>query len=318
MQKWTIYSLLVILTVSTINSSYAQPLELLRTTYFKDYSSASALAFFNDKLFVIGDDASQIMILSNDHDVLGHLSFYWFKKKRLAKNKKPDFESALLYTADNITYLIGFGSFSTRKRFKFFTLPLNDKAGKPKIRNIRNTLKGLPPEQINIEGAAIVNEKMVLSNRANNAHPKNHLIIMDFDLKEGPLLRTSKIVPVTLAATQEVTGISDVAYLPKQDVLIFTTSTEQTTNTYDDGEIGDSYLGYIRNFSQQMEKPEIIADKMIPISGLLDAQKLYKIESVTVEREDGQSMILHLAADNDNGASTLFKIRWNFNPSLPG
>jgi hypothetical protein len=42
-------------------------------------------------------------------------------------------------------------------------------------------------------------------------------------------------------------GISGITYSEHQEMLIFTTSTEDTMNAYDDGSIGKSCLGFIEN-----------------------------------------------------------------------
>jgi hypothetical protein len=108
-----------------------------------------------------------------------------------------------------------------------------------------------------------------------------------------------------------VVGISGLEYVKEKDLLLFVASTENTDNATEDGTIGDSYLGYINNISQKLDQQEIKADTLISFSKAINKEKNYKIESIAVESVNENELLLHLAADNDDGKSTLFKIKWN-------
>ena len=94
-------------------------------------------------------------------------------------------------------------------------------------------------------------------------------------------------------------------------MLIFSASTEDTPNAYTDGTIGTSYIGCIKKISKKLEARDIKANKMISISKYLSEKSAQKIESMIVEEIKGGRTIVHLAADNDNGESTLFKLSLN-------
>jgi hypothetical protein len=83
-------------------------------------------------------------------------------------------------------------------------------------------------------------------------------------------------------------------------------------NSYDDGEIGESYLGMIKNFSTRVDSKTINVDTFINLTKVLGKKTLQKIESIAVESSIKGYMIIHLAADNDNGESTLFKMQVKF------
>jgi hypothetical protein len=53
-------------------------------------------------------------------------------------------------------------------------------------------------------------------------------------------------------------------------------------------------------------------DWMINLSSVSEEFKKQKIESVCVEKMANSEAILHLAADNDNGESRLFKMKSRF------
>ena len=117
-----------------------------------------------------------------------------------------------------------------------------------------------------------------------------------------------KTIPILLPKTKQITGISGLFYVKEKDVLLFSASTEDTPNAYTDGKIGISYIGYVRNFSKKLSN-STVKTKMMPVSKYLKEKNAQKIESITVEEVNKKSAIVHLAADNDNGESTLFKLR---------
>jgi hypothetical protein len=168
-------------------------------------------------------------------------------------------------------------------------------------------------EETNIEGAAFANGRLLLSNRANNTHKTNYLIIIDFDPEDGFKTKDATTIKLELPQANGVVGISGLEYVKEKDLLLFVASTEDTENAVDDGPIGESYLGYLSNISQKLDQKEIKADKLLPFSETINKDKTYKIESVAVESVNGNELLLHLAADNDDGKSTLFKVKWKMN-----
>jgi hypothetical protein len=103
-------------------------------------------------------------------------------------------------------------------------------------------------------------------------------------------------------------GVSGLAYSQKSDALLLTVSTEETTSTFEDGAIGKSYLWIVRNISSKRNWKAINPDRVIDLTALDRAFSGQKIESVTVMKETKKFWHLVLAADNDNGSSTLFKV----------
>ncbi len=104
-------------------------------------------------------------------------------------------------------------------------------------------------------------------------------------------------------------GVSGIAYAEKSDRLILTVSTEDTRNSMDDGAIGKSYLWIVNNFSTKKKWKAINPDKIIdlgrkrsPIQRTKDRIRLCNV------RNSKDVLHLVLAADNDNGSSTLFRI----------
>jgi hypothetical protein len=90
-------------------------------------------------------------------------------------------------------------------------------------------------------------------------------------------------------------------------------SSEATNNAYDDGVIGDSYIGWVNDINQKLQQPDIILDGLINLSDIDTAFKGEKIEGICMESVSGNEMVLHLIADNDQGESRLFKLKLTHN-----
>lgn len=311
MKKWRIYSLAVILILSIQNKIPAQELELIKTTTLPNYPSASTVEFYQNRLYVIGDDAPYMLILDTDHKPIDSIELFTSEEKRIEKDEKADVEASVIISKEKKDYLVAFSSFATEKRNKTLVFRLSGRAiEKGNFKKKSSKFKGVDLKEINIEGAAYVNGRLILSNRANEGNKENHLIISHFDVEDGEQEKFLNIIALNLASPKNAIGISGMAYLADKDILLFTASTEKTSNTTSDGEIGESYLGYISNISKKLERKAIAPDKLIRLSGLLGRNQPQKIEAVAVEKSTARETILHLAADNDNGQSTLFKMRF--------
>lgn len=309
MKRWSICSLVAILTTLMSNLSLAQ-VELLKTTQLDNFPSASSLAFFKNNLYVLGDDAPDVLILNNKHEKIQDMELFAAEGKRIQKEEKADLESSALFSNKNENYLIGISSFSAENRNKVLVFDLSNPPFTLKILTVNNPFRNLGIEETNIEGAAFVNQKLLLSNRANNTHKTNYLIVVGFDREKGIDLGEAAKINLVLPQTKEVTGISGLDYIKEKDLLLFVASTENTADATSDGTIGDSYLGFISNISKKLHNQELKADSMISFSTATTNKKFYKLESIAVESVHGNELTLHLAADNDDGKSTLFKVYW--------
>lgn len=304
MIKWRSSVVVVFLTVSI--HSIAQEIKLIKKTHLAHYPSASSLEYHNGYLYVIGDDAAQMLVLDNNHRTADSLVLFAGKTTRLSKNKKADLESSVVLTKEGRDYLVAFPSFSTPRRDKIMVIDLASKETRI-ISMPRMRVAGI--RDLNIEGSAIVKDRLLLSTRANIAQPHNYLLVSKIDLVSGFGEKELKSILLQLPQQKEVVGISSLSYLESEDLLLFTATTEATSNSFADGVIGDSYLGYIKNISGRLHYDQIMADQLINISPIIN-NGAQKIESVVVEAQKGKELIIHLASDNDDGASTLFKMSW--------
>ena len=91
-----------------------------------------------------------------------------------------------------------------------------------------------------------------------------------------------------------------------------TLSTEATDSSYEDGAIGDSYLGWANAITNKIGNSQIELDGIINLSESNDAFEGEKIEGLCVESVMGDTSIIHLVSDDDKGHTKLFKIKLSF------
>jgi hypothetical protein len=257
---------------------------------------------------MIGDDARTIMALSADHKLIDSATIFEYPAKRISKEDKTDIESSAFIKRNGEDCLLAISSFSTKKRNKllFITLEANGKIGK--IDSIIQSFDIPDMHGMNIEGATTMDSTLVLVNRANTSTNANYLLLTRL-VHDSLVSGNLNHIFILLPQAKITQGISGLEYLPQRDILLFTASTEDTPSAYQDGTIGESYLGCILDFSKKINADVIKPDRYIALSGVLGS-KLQKIESIAVEKEKTNELVIHLAADNDNGSSSLFKLRW--------
>ena len=283
---------------------------LQKTHILKHFPSASALEWVEDKLYVIGDDATTLLILNNSYQQLQQIKLFDGAEKRIPKKDKADLEAATILNIRNTPHLLLIGSGSKiPERTVIKLLPVQPDVAKSQVQTFSSLqlvekLQESGLEFVNIEGATSTHQAMVLANRGNLTSPGNTLIFTDhlFWQHECEVTLAKLILPLTGA------GVSGLDYIPETDDLIFTASTEETANAINDGAIGDSYLGIIKNISRKYEQAVIQPDIFINLRKENAAFHGQKIESVCVESVKNGLAQLHLCSDNDDGTSVLFKI----------
>ena len=98
------------------------------------------------------------------------------------------------------------------------------------------------------------------------------------------------------------------SYSYKSDRLIMTISTEDTHNALEDGAIGKSYLWIFKNISSKRRWKAANPSQVIELDAMDARFKGQKIESVCITSETRDFLHLVMAADNDDGSSTLFRV----------
>ncbi|HEX7905369.1 MAG TPA: hypothetical protein VF487_15960 [Chitinophagaceae bacterium] len=272
------------------------------------YPSASGIEYFNKQFFVIGDDANDLLVLDSNFNIADSISIYSFPKKRIPKTIKPDLESILL-TRDGKLLLLGSGSLSPYRNVCWLIDPITKEKDSTPLDTFYQRLKYNGITEINIEGATSIPGSIILSNRGHKAYRRNYLVFTNSHFwnnqQEAPI---DLILIGSNPDTAEFNGISGISYAPKSDRLIMTVSTENTSSAYDDGTIGKSYLWIVNSISSKKRWKSINPNQVIDLNAVDARFKGQKIESVCVVKETKHFLHLVLAADNDDGSSTLFKV----------
>ena len=286
-------------------------LSLLNHKILQSFPSGSAIEYYNSNIYLLGDDAKYLLILDTSYNFIDSIHYFHDTAIRISKEKKPDLESATLLTYGESVYLYTFGSLSTTNRKGFYSFPL-----KPPGQYISGEYS-LPPidkvNEWNIEGAAVINDLLVFVNRANQSSKKNYIIITNSyqtnKNSEKDNDGSFTVFEIILPGGQLIKGISGLYYYEKADILFFTASEENSYDAISDGSIGDSYIGWFKNFSRKLKRSKIKPDHLISLKQVDPILIHKKIESICIQdKENPQQLIIHLVADNDNGETELFKI----------
>lgn len=306
--------------MSLINiKALSQVLQLQKTLLLKDFPSGSSLEFYNDHIYIIGDDATNLLVLDANYNRIDSITLFKNSAKRIPKARKVDLEASATVRLKDQPHLLMLGSASTNRRERALITSFT-KSSSPKVNVIRtddffDRISKAGIKEVNIEGAAIAKTSLLLANRGNNTNAVNHLISTSSNFledQEDVSFNISRILLDKLRSSKGKSvfiGISGLAYVPSKDILLFTASTEDTDNAVEDGAIGNSYLGWITDISSKLNDKEIKVTKTINLNAEDKAFKGQKIESVCVEKIQANKLTLHLVSDNDNGQSRLFKVQ---------
>ena len=268
------------------------------------FPSASAIEYYQNKLYIFGDNATHLLILSPDYRLLDSVKYWKENVYSIEKNDKPDIESAMIVERDNKAVLIGVGSMSDKKRWSVIEIALdNYEVKEAHFFDKRSKFPGI--KELNIEGSCAVGNTMVFANRANLSSKKHHLLFWN---GRDSLFTKQFLLP----QNKNIPGLSGLYYVKENDILLFTASEEETSDAKQDGAIGDSYLGWITRFSQKMKEEQFTPDEFLKLSSFDKAFSKQKIESVCAEKVSNNNLILDLVADNDNEESKIFKVEVRF------
>ena len=272
------------------------------------YPSASGIEYFNNHFYVIGDDANELLILDSNLNTIDSIPLYSFAEKRIPKPVKADLE-AITITKDNKLLLVGSGSLSPYRNIAWLIDPVTKQKDSIKLDTFYQRFKMNGIDEINIEGISAIPGSILLSNRGSKGYPKNHLIMTSDNFWEDQANAPISIILVGSNTDSTLfSGVSGFSYTKKSDRLVLTVSTEDTRNTMDDGAIGKSYLWIIENISAKKKWKAINPDHVIDLDNMDAKFKGQKIESVCVTKETKDFLHLVLAADNDDGSSSIFRL----------
>ena len=280
-------------------------------TQLTHFPSGSAIEFKRGFFYLAGDDASYLLKLDKDWKATDSIFLSTNPGKRISKNVKPDIEATtFLFGSRNNLFLVGSGSLSPfRDSMIVMNVDSNQKTIYP-LSVFHQRLKRAGINEINIEGAASTPWGLILSNRGNNKYRKNHLVFTSNDFFEDQQDAEFRIstIGVNTDTTVAFTGISGLCYSGLSDRLLLTVSTEDTESSYQDGEIGKSYLWIVEDISSKRRFMGMNPNQVIDLVKIDKRFIGQKIESVSITHETNKMLEVVLVADNDNGETGLFKL----------
>lgn len=285
-------------------------LSLTDVVHLPDFPSGSSIEYLNGKFYIAGDDAREILILDNRYRRIGSQRLFESEGRRIPKEDKLDIEASALITwqGSEQLFLLGSGSGSRRKKgllvsvdttyLEFNTVELTNQISE----------KGI---DVNIEGLTVIGNELVLANRGSESQPFNHLILTGQIATDTTWSKDIRIARLGLPESGQSVflGVSEVHFIKQSDLLLVTMTTEATSNSYDDGEIGDSYLGLIHNASVKLKNEYVEIDTVRNLTHVDSRFAGHKVEGICVEYVNPKESILYMVSDNDNGETTLFRVQ---------
>ena len=275
------------------------------------YPSGSGLAYYNGRIYIVGDDATYILVLDSLLNVIDSIRIVESSEKRITKERKPDTEALAIIKNNNTATMLALGSGSlspSRDSCYVLNLPGNE-IKKYGLDSFYTRLKYSGMSMLNIEGAASIPKGLLLANRGNKSFPQNHLIATsDIFWKNQSTADITLIETANNSDTSTFSGISGLDYSFISDQLFMTLSTENTFSVHEDGEIGQSYLWIINDLSSKMNLHRLYPDKIINLTNIDQRFNEQKIESVSILSADNTEKVLILTADDDKGGTVLFRL----------
>jgi hypothetical protein len=281
----------------------------------KNFPSGSAIEFHDNKVFLAGDDAKEVLVLDKSWKELERIPLFASDVDRIPKAIKSDLEATTVVIVNSIPRMLILGSGSKEElRNKAVLLDLDSYLKDEfDLTVFYNRIKATGIADLNIESAAtLLEDYIILGNRGNKRHPDNHLIITKHLFWKHQADVELFTLPIKFPGKDDKfknAGISGLTYSPHNDWLVFTASTELTNNPVEDGPIGESYLGIIENASRKIGRKDMKVDEFLELGEAEKSMRGYKIESVCIQSEKDDRLKLQLVADNDDGISCLFKVR---------
>lgn len=249
--------------------------------------AASGLVFTNNRLFIVSDSSSYLYQYDLNNQDLTKIALVENSQDHMIKKEKFDFE-AITLQGNSLSI---FGSGSTENRNKKFSYDLTtskivEEDLKPIYSAIQDTLD-IASDELNIEGALYKNGVLHLFQRGNGSSAKNGIVLIG---------EAITFIPITLPKIKHVEATFTDAILV-EDKIYFLAAAEDTTSTYDDGEVLGSMIGCLDSATFTVEFTHVISDNQ-------------KFEGLTLYKKTATQMELLLCEDNDTDIleTTIFKL----------
>lgn len=257
--------------------------------------SASGLVYKDDSLFIIGDNSGLLYEYNLETTLLKRHPLIENPLENIPKKEKHDFEALTHY--ENRFYILGSGS--TENRNKMVTINPTDKSvlhttDLGNLYKVMQRLGKINPEDFNIEGVIYNGERWYLLNRGNVCSNKNSIFTI-----EGKNLANAFSMLSNEYQLPEIKGVR-ASFTDAQLVdgkIYFLATAENTTSTYDDGEVLGSLIGCIDSKTMKIEFTQKISDT-------------HKFEGLTLFENSAENITFLLCEDKDTDElkSTIYQL----------
>jgi hypothetical protein len=282
------------------------------TKIFDSIPSASGLAIKRDTAFIVSDDGTGIygVDLRNYGSKKIPINGFNYLLYREPKSVKHDFEAACFVTWKKKEYLIAIGSGSATSRDSLLMLNSDDLSEQrilplnqfyTQLQQQTRTIK----EQWNIEGLTETGDELIFLNRGNNLLIRCDVEaffswLFDQDLSFPKIDYHQLHLPSIKNREARLSGVCTI----DNDNLLFCASVEDTPDWTKDGPVLGSYFGIYSIKRKKVIGTYLLADTQ-------NKPMKQKMESVDILKTDGNSIYLLAIGDNDDGKSSLFRLKLN-------
>ncbi|WP_293889822.1 hypothetical protein [Flavobacterium sp.] len=252
--------------------------------------AASGIVCQNNSLFIISDNSTLLYHYNLTKKAYEKIKLFENRLEILAKKDKPDFEAITLF--DNKLYIFGSGSTKKRNTRVSFNLLNNEIKEKDLSKIYKRLIESISiaDNDLNIEGVIITDETIYFFQRGNSSNTPNGIFCYN---------RKSKTVQFKIIALPQINGIectfTDAILI--DETIYFLAAAENTTSTYNDGEITGSIIGTIDLKTMELKSAIQITDKQ-------------KFEGLALYKKTATLIELLLCEDNDTEelSSTIYKL----------
>ena len=268
----------------------------------KGIGSASGIFSNAEQLYIIGDNSGFLNEYNLNTNALKKIQILFDQplnqNKNIPKPLKPDFE--VLCYADDSLYILGSGSTAARNlliRYNLTKRKVSQESLSKTYEKMR-FISGINSGNFNIEGAVFTGTNWLLFNRGNGDETKNGIFILSGkDLTHTVDIKFSTL---QLPNINHVESSFTDATLVGNDIF-FISSAEDTTSTYNDGEILGSFIGSIDAKSLNLNFSYKIPGK-------------HKFEGITLFEQVENKMEFLLCEDRDTEElnTTIYKLSLTF------
>jgi len=290
-------------------------------THLSDLSSASAVWYYHDQIYLAGDDVPWLYELDKNYQIIHRdrlSNIDSLVNGRTPGSIKADFESMeiLELNDEDMALVLPSGSREISRDTAYLVSLTGERlVTKKNIRRLYNKIiqrAQIDPKQLNLEGLAIDDQHVYLLQRGNVTRnfvariPRNEFfnyfqhntILPDFALYYFDLPKDDHVS----------SGFSGACIAPDHSGILFTASLENTASAQADGEVLGSYVGYIPfcKMSKGVFSLVRLSKDNQPVAK--------KLEGITISKILGEGHYRAICVcDNDDGTSDILELTIGLN-----